>query len=93
MWYGKATQKDLKLLSSVIKSAESIIGINLPSLYETYCKRLTKKTNVILKDNSHPANNYFDLMPSGRRFRHFKGNKRFLNSTYPQAVKFLNSKL
>ena len=93
VWYGGATQKDLSVLSSVIKQSENIIGAKLPSLKEIYIKRLKKKTSVILKDQHHPAYNYFDLMPSGRRYRHFKGKKRFLNSTFPQSVRLLNSKL
>ena len=51
---------------------------------------IKKKTELILKDNTHPANTYFDFLPSKRRLRHFKGNKRFINSTYPQAVRLFN---
>ena len=91
--YGRATKKDLSLLSSVIKHSEYIIGVSLPSLHEIYLKRIKKKSNTILKDNEHPANKYFELLPSGKRYRHFKGNKRYINSTFPQAVRFLNCKL
>ena len=93
VWYGRATQKDIKLLSYVITQAEKILGLVLPSLDEIYRERLSRKTQLILKDISHPANKYFDILPSGRRYRHFIGNKRFLDSTYPQAVRLLNSKL
>ena len=77
----------------MIKNAEKIVLTKLPSLNEIYLKRLAKKNNLILKHNEHPSNCYFELLPSGKRYRHFKGNKRFINSTYPQAVRFLNSKL
>ena len=93
VWYGRATKKDIDLLSTVIKNAENIVLTRLPFLNEIYLKRLAKKTNLILKHNEHPSNCYFELLPSGKRYRHFKGNKRFINSTYPQAVRFLNSKL
>ena len=93
VWYGRATKKDLNLLSSVIKHAEYIIGVSLPSLHDIYLKRIAKKSNTILKDPEHPAHKYFELLPSGKRYRHFKGNKRYINSTFPQAVRFLNCKL
>ena len=93
VWYGRATQKDIKLLSNVINQAGKILGLELPSLYDIYRDRLSRKTQLILNDNVHPANKYFDILPSGRRYRHFKGNKRFLDSTYPQAVRLLNSRL
>ena len=91
VWFDKATQHDLLKLYSITKSAEKIIGIDLPSLEDIYVQRLVRKTNLILKDNSHPAVKYFDILPSGRRMRHFKGNARFLNTTYPQAVKIFNN--
>ena len=93
VWYGRATKKDLNLLSSVIKHAEYIIGVSLPSLHDIYLKRISKKSNTILKDPEHPAHKYFELLPSGKRYRHFKGNKRYINSTFPQTVRFLNCKL
>ena len=93
VWYGRATQKDIKSLTNVITQAEKIMCVELPSLETIYKKRLNRKASLILKDESHPANKYFELLPSGRRYRHFKGNKRFLDSTYPQTVKLLNSKL
>ena len=93
VWFGRATKRDIDLLTAVIKSAEKIILTKLPTLKDIYLKRLAKKTNLILKNNDHPAYDYFDLLPSGKRYRHFKGNKRFVNSTFPQAVRFLNSKL
>ena len=94
VWYGRATQKDINLLSNVISQAGKIIlDKELPSLDTIYRERLARKTQLILSDISHPARAYFDLLPSGRRYRHFKGNKRFLDSTYSQAVKLLNRRL
>ena len=94
VWYGRATQKDINLLSNVISQAGKIIlDKELPSLDTIYRERLARKTQLILSDISHPARAYFDLLPSGRRYRLFKGNKRFLDSTYSQAVKLLNRRL
>ena len=90
-WFDRATQSDLQKLSSVIRQAEKIIGERLPTLEDIYLQRLTKKTGQIMKDCFHLAYKYFEFLPSGRRLRHFKGSPRFLNSTYPQAVKFYNN--
>ena len=90
VWYDRATQDDLNKFSSIIKQSERIIGLPLPSLRDIFLERLSRKTKLILNDNSHPASKYFSFLPSGRRLRQFKGNKRFLESTYPQAVKHFN---
>ena len=90
VWFDRATQHDLYKLSAVIKHSERIVGLPLPSLIDIYLDRLDRKTKLILSDESHPALKYFSLLPSRRRLRQFKGNKRFLKSTYPQAVKNFN---
>ena len=76
VWFDKATQHDLLKLVNVTKQAAKIIGCDLPSLEDIYIRRLSRKTNVILNDSSHPAIKYFNLLPRGRRMRHFKGNAR-----------------
>ena len=90
VWYGAATQQDLYKLNSVVKYCEKIVNLPLPSLENIYFERLEKKTNLILKDEYHPSRKYFNFLPSGRRIRHFRGNVRFLKSTYPQAVRYFN---
>ena len=90
VWFDRAAQHDINKLSSVIRHSERIIGLPLPSLEEIYINRLTNKTKIILNDLYHPARKYFEFLKSGRRLRHFKGNRRFLNSTYPQAIKHFN---
>ena len=90
VWFGRVNQADLNKLSSVIRSAEKIIGTGLPSLHSIYVERSVSKTNNIIKDSSHPAHKYFQFLPSQRRMRTFKGNKRFTKSFYPEAVKMFN---
>ena len=91
VWFDRATMYDLERMCSVIKQAEIIVGKPLLSLEDIYIQRLTKKLNLILNDDSHPAHKYFQILPSGRRMRHYKGNVRFTSSTYPQAVKLFNN--
>ena len=88
VWYTRANQADINKLNSVIKNAARIIECDLPSLDDIYFTRMTKK---ILEDDYHPAIKYFLKLKSGFRFKCFKGNKRFVNSCYPSAVKILNS--
>ena len=57
-----------------------------------YNQRLERKTKLIMKEPFHPANRYFQFLRSGKRLRHFKGAKRFVNSTYPHAVRQFNNK-
>ena len=90
VWFDRATQHDLSKLSAIIKQSERIIGLPLPSLEEIFLERLSRKTKLIFNDDSHPASKYFTFLRSGRRLKQFKGNQRFLKSTYPQAVKYFN---
>ena len=59
-------------MCSVVRQAEHIVGKQLLSLEDVYIQRLRKKLNLILLDDSHPANKYFQMLPSGRRMRHLK---------------------
>lgn len=73
VWYNSATQADINKLSSVVRSAEKVIKTTLPSLDSIYKDRVMKRTDKILKDADHPSHHYFEFLPSGRRFRTFKG--------------------
>ncbi len=53
----------------VVRTAERIIGITLPTLQELYSSRVSKRTDKITLDPSHPAHSLFELLPSGRRYR------------------------
>ena len=90
VWFDRASIRHLTKLQAVIRNAERIIGAPLPSLQSIYLLQLESKRNKIMNDSFHPAHQYFDMLPSGRRLRAFKGTKRFLNSTYPQTVKLYN---
>ncbi len=53
----------------VVRTAEQIIGTTLPNLQELYSSRVSKRTDKITLDPSHPAHSLFELLPSGRRYR------------------------
>ncbi len=61
---------------------------NPPTLQELYSSRVSK----ITLDPSHPAHSYFELLPSGRRYRALSTRKtRHRNSLFPQAIHLINT--
>ncbi|XP_077951716.1 uncharacterized protein LOC144389796 [Gasterosteus aculeatus] len=69
VWYAAATAKDKGRLQRVIRSAERLIGCNLPSLQDLFASRSLKRGKKIGADPSHPRQNLFVPLPSGRRLR------------------------
>ena len=94
VWYGNATVADRRRLDRVVKTASKIIGIKLDSLDVLYNKRVLRKTRSIINDESHPAHNLFQLLPSGKRYKSISCNtNRVRDSFYPTAVRSLNKSL
>ena len=91
VWFGRLSQNDLSRLESVIRSAQRIIGADLSSLHSLYQERTLKRIKCILNDDSHPAFDYIQFLPSGNRLRTFRGSNRLTNSSYPSAVKIYNA--
>ena len=90
VWFDRTTCQLKSKLQSIVRISEKIIGAPLPSLELIYLSRPEATSKKVMNDRFHPAFSYFDPLPSGRRLRAFKGNKRFINSFNPQAIKFLN---
>ena len=90
VWFDRVLISQLNKLDAVIRNAEKIIGINLKPLEVIYKERTVTKTSKILKDSTHPARQYFEFLPHGKRMRTYRGNKRFTNSLFPEAVKIFN---
>ncbi|KAK0154979.1 hypothetical protein N1851_002697 [Merluccius polli] len=67
IWYAAATVKDKGRLQRVIRSAEKVIGCNLPSLQDLYASRTLRHAGKIVADPSHPGHKLFETLPSGRR--------------------------
>ena len=92
IWFKSLSQCEKRKLNKVITHASRIIGTSLPSLEVLYFQRLNTRTNKILKDQTHPAYNIFELLPSGRRYRSLKiRTTRFGDSLFPNAIRFLNT--
>ncbi|KAI3358262.1 hypothetical protein L3Q82_003261 [Scortum barcoo] len=67
VWGGSYTVHNRKALQRIVRTAERIIGVPLPSLQDLYTTRLTRKAITIVNDASHPAHSLFSLLPSGKR--------------------------
>uniref|UniRef100_A0A3B1JAG4 Reverse transcriptase domain-containing protein n=1 Tax=Astyanax mexicanus TaxID=7994 RepID=A0A3B1JAG4_ASTMX len=90
-WFGTCTVSDCKTLQRIVRTAERIIGVSLPSITDIYTTRSIRKATSIVNDPTHPSHELFSLLPSGRRYRSIRSSTtRFCNSFYPQAIRLLN---
>ena len=53
--------------------------------------RYARKARQIAGDQSHVLAKFFELLPSGRRYRTVKGKARFLKTFIPRSLHLLNS--
>ncbi|XP_078103936.1 uncharacterized protein LOC144516479 [Sander vitreus] len=91
IWYAASTAKDKGRLQRVIRSAEKVIGCNLPLLQDWYATRTLKCAGKIVADPSHPGHKLFETLPSGRRLRSIRTKtSRHMNSFFPSATSLIN---
>ncbi len=92
VWYGACNASCRKSLQRIVRAAEKIVGVSLPSLQDIYSTRLTRKALCIAGDPIHPTHSFFSLLPSGRRLRSLQARtSRLKDSFIHQAVRNLNS--
>ncbi|KAL0199425.1 hypothetical protein M9458_007965 [Cirrhinus mrigala] len=92
VWFGACNASCRKTLQRIVRAAERIIGVPLPSLQDIYSTRLTKKALCIAADPSHPMQSFFSLLPSGRRLQSLQARTSRLKDSFThQAVRKLNS--
>ncbi|KAL0190009.1 hypothetical protein M9458_017108 [Cirrhinus mrigala] len=86
-WYGNCNAFDRKRLQRIVKTAENIIGVPLPSLQDIFHKRSVRRACNIVQDPSHPSHRLFSLLPSKRRFCSIRARSaRLRDNFYPQAA-------
>ncbi|XP_077947179.1 uncharacterized protein LOC144388805 [Gasterosteus aculeatus] len=91
VWYAAATAKDKGRLQRVIRSAERVIGCNLPSLQDLFASRTLRRAKKMVADPSHPGQKLFLSLPSGRRLRSIRTKtSRHRNTFFTPAVGFIN---
>ncbi|XP_025764031.1 uncharacterized protein LOC112847167 [Oreochromis niloticus] len=92
VWGSSCTDYNRKALQRIVRTAERIVGVPLPSLQDIYTTRLTRKAITIVNDATHPAHCLFSLLPSGKRYRSLRSRTtKLTNSFIHQAVRLLNS--
>ena len=82
VWYGSTTKDQRRGLKRVTRNAGQIVWCELPSLEELYCKCTVARSRWIIADQSHPANDLFQLLPSGRRHRVLRARTNRLCSSF-----------
>ncbi len=62
VWYGTCNVSCRKSLQRIVRAAEKIVGVSLPSLQDIYNTRLTRKALSIAGDPTHPTHSFFSLL-------------------------------
>lgn len=90
-WYGNLSVRSKNVLNRVVKVCSKIVGERQSSLNVLYEERAFRKAQVIVSDNSHGLSQYYELLPSGRRYRTPKFRLlRTKKSFIPMSIQFLN---
>ncbi|KAK3543371.1 hypothetical protein QTP70_018383, partial [Hemibagrus guttatus] len=64
--FGNCTVSDRKTLQQIVRTAEKIIGVSVPSITDMYTTRCICKANSIVDDPIHPSHTLFTLLPSAK---------------------------
>ena len=70
------------MLERIVKLCSKVIGAKQNSLCVLYDDRIVTKVKSIVRDESHILTQYFELLPSGRRFRVPRSNTQRLKKTF-----------
>ena len=68
-WFRGLNVKSKNVLNKVVNVCGKIVGERQEHLSQLYERRVVRKARVIEDDNSHVLAKYYELLPSGRRFR------------------------
>ncbi|KAK3548116.1 hypothetical protein QTP70_004887 [Hemibagrus guttatus] len=64
VWFGNCTASDRKSLQQIMRTAEKIIGVSLPSITDMYTVHCIRKAKRIVDDPTHLSHTLFTLLPS-----------------------------
>ncbi len=91
VWYAGCSAADKKTLQGVVRTAEKIIGCQLPPLEDVASTRYLSRAQNITRDCTHPGHGLFELLQSGRHYRSAKiHTSRFRDRFFPRAINILN---
>ena len=90
-WFGNVSLKNRNCLNQIVKWSCKVIGESQLYPESLYAKQLQRIGNSIVRDDSHPLNGEFQLLPSGRRFMvPACKTRRYKNSFVPAAIRAIN---
>ena len=90
-WYGSLGVRGKKVLNDVVKVCSKVIGKKQACMQDLYERRLKRKARQVAGDQSHVLVKFFELLPSGRRYRTVKGKARLIKTFIPRSLHLLNS--
>ena len=73
-WYSGLSVRNKNVLDRVVKVSGKVVGVRQRSMHELYESRIASKARMILCDASHVLAKNYELLPSGRRYRHMKAS-------------------
>ena len=79
-WYGSLGVRGKKVLNDVVNVCSKVVRKKQACMQDLYERRLKRKARQITVDQSHVLAKFFELLPSGRRYRTVKGKERFLKT-------------
>ena len=89
------TDADRNSLSRVIRTARRLTVVDLPDLREIFYCRVKSRIHKVIADPSHPPFTFFELLPSGKRYRSLGYTVgpvlfRFKKSNFPFQKKLIS---
>ena len=78
------------MLNRIVRVCSKVVGVKQTCVSDLHERRVIKKAERIASDSSHVLCQYYELLPSGRRYRTFKLKARASRSFLPSSVHLLN---
>ncbi|KAK3545747.1 hypothetical protein QTP70_011320 [Hemibagrus guttatus] len=66
-WFGNCAVSDRKTLQWIVRTADKIIGVSIPSITDMHTTCCIRKANSIVDDPTHHSHTLFTLLPSVKR--------------------------
>jgi len=90
-WYGNLSVRNKNVLNRSVNVCSKIVNVTQKSLNELYEHRVRMKSGKIVIDHSHPLSKYYELLPSGKRYRFPKCRTlRTRNSFIHKSIELMN---
>jgi len=90
-WYGGLSVRNKNVLNRIVNVCGKVVGERQKSLCVLYAHNALRKGTKIAEDSSHVLNQYFKLLPSGRRYSMpCVSTVRSRHSFIPMSIQFIN---